>query len=98
MDSALFHFKKASNLWAIEGDSIGVLISKNNIANVYQIQGNYKEAVVNLLDAVKNVDTSQYKYIKVELYLNISELYKEYDIDEEDADHRDHTGALLQHR
>ena len=77
MDSALYHFKKASNLWAIEGDSIGVMISKNNIANVYQIQGNYKDAIINMLEAVKNVDTSQYKYIKVELYLNISELYKE---------------------
>ncbi len=94
MDSALFHFKKASNLWAIEGDSIGVLISKNNIANVYQIQGNYKEAVVNLLDAVKNVDTSQYKYIKVELYLNISELYKEIEDTEKSIEFAERSLAL----
>ncbi len=79
MDSALFHFKKAGSLWKAKGDSIGVLIAKNNIANVYQILGNYKEAIVNMLEAAKNVDTTQYNYIKAELYLNISELYKEVD-------------------
>ena len=79
MDSALYHFNKAGDLWAEKGDSLGVLIAKNNIANVYQIQGNYKEAIINMLEAVKNVDTTQYLYIKAELYLNISELYKEID-------------------
>lgn len=79
MDSALFHFKKAGDLWGAKGDSLGVLIAKNNIANVYHILGNYKEAIVNMLEASKNVDTTQYNYIKAELYLNISELYKEID-------------------
>jgi len=79
MDSALFHFKKAGDLWGAKGDSLGILIAKNNIANVYHVLGNYKEAIVNMLEAAKNVDTTQYNYIKAELYLNISELYKEID-------------------
>ena len=79
MDSALYHFNKAGDLWGAKGDSLGVLIAKNNIANVYHIQGNYKEAIINMLEAVKNVDTTQYMYIKAEIYLNISELYKEID-------------------
>ncbi len=79
MDSALYHFEKAGELWGAKGDSLGVLISKNNIANVYQILGNYKEAIVNMLEAAKNVDTTQYLYIKAEIYLNVSELYKKVD-------------------
>ena len=47
------------------------------MANVYQIQGNYKEAIVNMLEAAKNVDTTQYLYIKVEMYHNIAQLYRQ---------------------
>lgn len=79
MDSALYHFARADSLYAKDGDSIGVLISKNNIANVHQIQGNYKAAIDNMLQAVKNVDTTQYLFIKVQLYINISELYRQID-------------------
>ncbi|MCW5520015.1 sensor histidine kinase [Aureitalea sp. L0-47] len=77
MDSALYHFKQADSLYAKDGDSIGVLISKNNVANVYQILGNYEGAIENMLQAIKNVDTTQYLYIKVQLYLNVSELYQQ---------------------
>ena len=94
MDSALVHFKKASDIWEEQGDSIGVLISKNNIANVYQTLGNYKEAIVNMLEAAKNVDTSQYKYIKAQLYLNVSELYKEIDEIEESIDFAERSLAI----
>ncbi len=79
MDSALYHFEKAGEIWGSKGDSLGVMIAKNNVANVYQIQGNYKEAIKNMLEAVKNVDTTQYMYIKAEIYLNVSELYKKID-------------------
>ncbi|MEZ4795125.1 MAG: sensor histidine kinase [Flavobacteriaceae bacterium] len=77
LDSALYHFKISDTLYHRLGDSIGVLIAKNNMANVYQIQGNYKEAIVNMLEAAKNVDTTQYLYIKVEMYHNIAQLYRQ---------------------
>lgn len=82
LDSARYHFGRADSLYASIQDSIGVLISKNNIANVYQMQGNYKDAIVNLLEAAKNVDTTQFLYIKVELYQNISQLYRLLDEEE----------------
>jgi len=75
LDSALYHFGVADSLYAKDNDSLGVLISKNNKANVYQIQGKYDEAITNLLDAARNVDTTQYLYIKAELYQNVSALY-----------------------
>ena len=92
MDSALYHFKQADSLYAKDGDSIGVLISKNNVANVYQILGNYEGAIENMLQAIKNVDTTQYLYIKVQMYLNVSELYQQI---EEPALARDYANKSL---
>ncbi len=76
MASAMKYFRKADSIFARQKDGIGVVISKSNIANVYQVQGKYDLAIRNLLDAAKNVDTSQYRYIKVSIFNNISELYK----------------------
>lgn len=79
LDKALRYFGIADSLYNKLGDSIGVLISKNNIANVYQLKGNYKLAISNLLEAAKNVDTTKYKYIKTDIYGNVSELYNSID-------------------
>ncbi|AWA28765.1 hypothetical protein HYN48_00920 [Flavobacterium magnum] len=73
---AMKYFRRADSVFAKQKDGIGVVISKNNIANIYQVQGQYDLAIKNLLDAAKHVDTSQYRYIKVEIFNNISELYE----------------------
>ena len=77
MDSALFHFKAADSLYTIDNDSIGILISKNNVAQVHQILGNFDLAIENMLAAAQNVDTTQYKFIKVQLYHNVAQLYSQ---------------------
>jgi signal transduction histidine kinase len=76
LGQAMKYFHLADSIFAKQKDGIGVVISKNNIANIYQVQGKYDLAIKNLLDAAKNVDTSQYRYIKVSIFNNISELYK----------------------
>ncbi|WP_219928756.1 tetratricopeptide repeat protein [Flavobacterium pallidum] len=73
---AMQYFHLADSIFASQKDGIGVVISKNNIANIYQVQGKYDLAIKNLLDAARNVDTTQYRYIKVEIFNNISELYE----------------------
>lgn len=76
MANAMKYFRRADSIFARQKDGIGMVISKSNIANIYQVQGKYDLAIRNLLDAAKKVDTSQYRYIKVSIFNNISELYK----------------------
>ncbi|WP_298154310.1 tetratricopeptide repeat protein [Flavobacterium sp.] len=75
-DQAMKYFRMADAVFESQQDGIGVAISKNNIANIYQVKGRYDLAIKNLLDAAKYVDTTKYRYIKVSLFNNVSELYR----------------------
>ncbi len=74
-DAALRHFEKADSVYASIDDKIGVVIAKNNIANIYQEKGKYDLAVKNYLIAINDIDTTQYRYIKVEMFNSVSSLY-----------------------
>ena len=79
LDQALKYFQMAGNLFAKIDDKIGVVISKSNMSNIYQIKGKYDLAIINLLEATKSIDTTQYLYIKAGMFNNISILYRKID-------------------
>jgi signal transduction histidine kinase len=79
MDSAFSHYKKAGGLYEKANDSLGVLISYANLGNIYNNSGNYKEAISLYLKASKMADTTQFLYIKGEIFANISAIYNTMD-------------------
>ena len=79
LDQALKYFQIAGNLFAKIDDKIGVVISKSNISDIYQIKGKYDLAIINLLEATKSIDTTQYLYIKAAMFNNIAVLYRKID-------------------
>ncbi|MDN3678009.1 sensor histidine kinase [Flavobacterium paronense] len=79
LDQALKYFQIAGKLFAKIDDKIGVVISKSNMSDIYQIKGKYDFAIINLLEATKSIDTTQYLYIKTAMFNNIAILYRKID-------------------
>jgi signal transduction histidine kinase len=76
---ARFHYKKADSLYAAVNDSIGVMIIKLNLGNIHYVQGEFPEAIKLYIDGAKMADTTQYLYIKGNIYNGISSAYAEMD-------------------
>ncbi len=75
LDLSSKYFKLAGALFAKAKDTIGIIISKSNVSDIYQLEGKYDLAISTLLQVSKEIDTTKYTYIKVSVLNNISGLY-----------------------
>lgn len=72
---SLGYFHSADSAFVAAKDEIGQVLSKINIASIYQEQGKYDLAIHNFLASVRHIDTTQYRYIKTSAYKEVGKLY-----------------------
>ncbi|UMY66934.1 MULTISPECIES: ATP-binding protein [unclassified Flavobacterium] len=72
---SLGYFHSADSAFVAAKDEIGQVLSKINMASIYQEQGKYDLAIRNFLASVPHIDTTQYRYIKTSAYKEVGKLY-----------------------
>lgn len=77
LDSAVFHHTKSLDISRRIDDSLQMANSLNNLGIIYDLKGNYKEALDNYFEALRIFESLESPFYKIPMiYVNIGIVYK----------------------
>lgn len=79
-DDALFYYRKSEAIAVSTKNKMGISIAKNNIANVYQKKGEYRQAIDSYRKCIKLQEELQDTATLANTYFNLGSCYEELSI------------------